>query len=155
MLRHSCCQQSLEAQGNVACGALIHLQWCGPCQSRSVTGWRARQMSLHCIAAQQLTLLCHVVQFSDPHDLNIKGVEQRPIHVDEIKTSLEVMLCGSSIGVVPVTHWDDDAIHDGTPGIIALALHKVLKMHQMPTEDSYNHVAVPYGYLTGMREQLI
>lgn len=52
----------------------------------------------------------------------IKSVSQRDFTVEEAKGAAEVMCVGSTIGVIPVTHWDEHPIGDGTGGLATVAL---------------------------------
>ena len=94
-------------------------------------------------------------QLDAPHDLLVDTVEQRPVHVDELLAAREVFMTSSTALVVPVTHVDEAPIGDGTSGKTALALHVALANDMQPREGSARHMAVPYGYLTGMRSQLV
>jgi 4-amino-4-deoxychorismate lyase len=82
-------------------------------------------------------------------------VEQRPIHVDELLQAQEVFVSSTTSLVVPITHVDEHPIADGKVGKSALALYAALVNDMRPVEGSARHMEVPYGYLTGMRSQLI
>ncbi len=84
---------------------------------------------------------------------NIDKVVQRHFTAEEAKAAREVFLVGSSLPVRPVTHWDDVAIGDGSPGRGVMSLKALLLNHMNPANNEGQHVAVPYGYLTGMDEQ--
>jgi len=81
-------------------------------------------------------------------------VEQRPITSDDLKGALEAMLLSTTMGVVGVTHFDDEAVGDGEVGYMTMALQAVLVNDRAPKEQSARHVPVPYGGLTGMSNQL-
>ena len=93
----------------------------------------------------------------------------------------EMLLVDALRGVVPIVSWDDVPVGDGTPGEVGLALHALLKEDRRPPgpgeqplgedkgvasagvvaegEDAELrlplHVHVPYGYLTGMLDELV
>lgn len=77
------------------------------------------------------------------------------MHVDELLQAREVFVSSTTTLVVPVTHVDEKPIGDGTVGKSALALYAALVNDMKPVEGSGRHMEVPYGYLTGMRSQLI
>ncbi len=87
----------------------------------------------------------------DLHDID--SIIQRPFSVEEAKSAREVFLTGSSLPVMPVIRWDQDAIGDGAPGRGVLSLKAMLLNHMNPANNKGQHVEVPYGYLTGMDEQ--
>lgn len=87
--------------------------------------------------------------------LDIDRVVQRPFSVKEAKAAREVFLAGSSLPVMPVTTWDQQIIGDGTPGRGVLSLKAMLLNHMNPANNKGQHVAVPYGYLTGMESEQI
>lgn len=92
-----------------------------------------------------------------------------------------MLLIDALRGVTPVVSWDDVPVGDGTPGEVGLALHALLKEDRRPPgpgerplgeaegvpsggavaegEDAELrlplHVHVPYGYLTGMMDELV
>lgn len=107
----------------------------------------------HGITVQTLAAL--IPDNANPDDLPIDKVEQRPITSDDVMGALEAMLINSIGGVVPITHLDGAPIADGTAGAIALALQQLLINDREPREGSPRHVPVPYGALTGMRNQLV
>ncbi|PSC69405.1 D-amino-acid chloroplastic-like [Micractinium conductrix] len=80
----------------------------------------------------------------------IKRLEQRHISVEEAKGAREVFFVGSSLPVVPVVQWDERLIADGTAGLVALQIRSMLVQDAAPRNDSDQHTAVDYGYLTGM-----
>ena len=81
---------------------------------------------------------------------DISGVEQRHFTVEEALGAREVMLTSSSLPVMPVVEWDGKPIDDGKAGGMTLALRKLLLWDAEPREDSEQHVAVPYGFMTFM-----
>jgi hypothetical protein len=99
--------------------------------------------------------LASFLQYVDSEDMPIKSFEGRPITVDDVSGALEVMAISTSLGVIPITHWGEDPIADGTAGFISMALNAVLENDRIPEEGSPRHLAVPYGYLTGMKAQLV
>ncbi|DBA96325.1 TPA: hypothetical protein ACH3X3_002502 [Trebouxia sp. C0006] len=101
-----------------------------------------------------LTLLDLVPEVIGTDDLqDVDSIVQRPFSVEEAKSAREVFLTGSSLPVMPVIQWDQDAIGDGTPGRGVLSLKAMLLNHMNPANNKGQHVEVPYGYLTGMDEQ--
>ena len=80
----------------------------------------------------------------------VRRLEQRRLSVEEAKGAAEVFLVGSSLPVMPVVQWDDAIIGDGTVGLGALQLRTMMQQDAKPRPGSDQHVAVPYGYLTGM-----
>jgi len=79
----------------------------------------------------------------------LSGVAERQFTVEEARAAAEVMLVGSTTGVIPVTAWDGAPIGDGTGGKITVALGALLRQDMDTPGDL--HTEVPYGYLTAMR----
>lgn len=79
----------------------------------------------------------------------ITGVQQRPIHADEVTQAREAMLVGSTKLAVPITRWNGKAVGDGKPGPAAAAAAAMLLKHRQPTEGSTEHIAVPYDSMIG------
>ena len=90
-----------------------------------------------------------------PRDVLAHKIEQRPIHSDEVYQAKEAFLIGSSHLVVGLNSWNGQNIADGQPGSQALAFSNILENDKDPKEGSSQHIEVPYGYVTGMRGQLI
>eukprot|EP00798_Chlamydomonas_sp_ICE-L_P003187 gene3187-13200_t len=91
-----------------------------------------------------------------PDDLKIAKVEVRDFTVKEMIAATEAFVLNSEMGVVPIVTVNKTPIGDGEVGIIALALQALLEKDMDPEEGrSDTHIAVPYGYTTGMRSQLI
>jgi hypothetical protein len=93
----------------------------------------------------------------------------------------ELLLVDALRGVTPIVSWDDALVGDGTPGEVGLALHQLLKEDRRPPGPGERplgeaegvasagggggggeagltlplHVHVPYGYLTGMMDELV
>lgn len=101
------------------------------------------------------TLAALIPENRDDDDLPIQAVEQRPITTDDLRGALEAMLVSSTFGVVGVTHLDEDAIADGRPGYMTMALQAVLTNDREPKPGSARHIPVPYGGITGMASQLM
>lgn len=60
--------------------------------------------------------------------------------------------------VAPLASVDGAPIADGATGVTTLALHYMLDNDMRPPPPgviSDRHTSVPYGYLTGMRDQLV
>ncbi len=96
------------------------------------------------------------LQVANKRELPIRAVKQRRIPVDEAFAAKEIMCIGSAMGVVGIHHWDEVAIGDGKPGAVANALYQLLLADMDPERgDPQMHTAVPYGYLTGMKDQLV
>lgn len=90
-----------------------------------------------------------------PNDVVISEVQQRPMHVSEVAEAKEAFCVCSTYTIAPLRSVDGAPIGpDGQPGITALALHYMLDNDQLQT-NSPRHTAVPYGYTTGMRSQLV
>jgi hypothetical protein len=81
------------------------------------------------------------------------------VRADEIVTAKEAILVGSSLQVVAITQWNEAILnprtgYDGRAGPVATYLNGLLEYDQVPRPSSRLHTPVPYGYLSGMREQL-
>lgn len=85
----------------------------------------------------------------------VRDIQQRPITVDDVLAAKEAFLTGSTLRCMPLVSLDDKPIADGTSGITALAFDAMLVQDMQPGEKGGpEHIAVPYGFMTGMREQL-
>lgn len=80
----------------------------------------------------------------------IKRFEQRPLSLAEARAATEVFFVGSSLPVQPVVWWDEEAVGDGTAGLVALQIRVMLQNDAKPRPGSDQHLAVPYGFMTGM-----
>lgn len=89
-----------------------------------------------------------------PDDLDLKGIEQRPITVTDVEEAAEAFITANVQGVVPVTVVGNFTPNDGVVGPGALALRALLELDVKNVDDLEFHAEIPYGYLTGMREQL-
>lgn len=110
------------------------------------------------ITAQRLMKLVEENKV-DPGQQMLTGVERRRIHADEILTAQEAFLCSSTMQVVGITQWGEQVLHlltgyDGKTGPIVTYLNGLITYDSRPRPDSDVHTPVPYGYLSGMREQL-
>jgi len=94
-----------------------------------------------------------------PDDVVLSGVvSQRHITVADLMGAREAFLTGSNLRVMPLVMLDGEIIGDGQPGITTLGLDAVLleDMKVLPNNKSRDrHIPVPYGFLTGMPEQLV
>jgi branched-subunit amino acid aminotransferase/4-amino-4-deoxychorismate lyase len=90
-----------------------------------------------------------------PSDVLVHKIEQRKIHVEEVYKAKEAFLIGSNTLVTAITSLNGQDIADGKPGASSIAFANMLENDQLPREDSPVHIEVPYGYITGMRGQLI
>lgn len=94
-----------------------------------------------------------------PDDVLISRIERRPIHSDEVLAAKEAMLVDTGLLVSSLVSWNGQLIADGRPGVHALAFATMLENDRLPDEGglsaSENHTEVPYGYVTGMRGQLV
>lgn len=96
----------------------------------------------------------------DPDEHMITGIERRRIHGDEILTAEEAFLCSSSLGVVGITGWNGATLnlltgHDGQTGPVVTYLNGLISADTEYRAGSNLHTPIPYGYLSGMREQLM
>lgn len=80
---------------------------------------------------------------------DVHRIEQRKITVEEAKSSREVFMISSSLGVMPVVMWDDSEIGDGTPGLPTLQL-RVIAQSDIEIDSGSDHTPIPYGVTTGM-----
>lgn len=98
-----------------------------------------------------LTLVFSWLQF-DERSLRFSGISRRHFTVDEAKKAKEVIVTGTTIPVMGVTHVDGELIDDGSVGVTALAFNALVYNDAEYKETSTVHTEVPYGYLTGMKE---
>ncbi len=85
----------------------------------------------------------------------MERIEQRPIHSDEVYSAKEIFLVDSGHLITPLTSWNGEQIADGLAGISAVAFGSILELDRIPREGCSKFTEVPYGYVTGMRSQLV
>ncbi|GAX75021.1 hypothetical protein CEUSTIGMA_g2467.t1 [Chlamydomonas eustigma] len=90
-----------------------------------------------------------------PSDVLVNKIEQRKIHFEEVYAAKEAFLIGSNTLVTAITSLNGQDIADGRPGASSIAFANMLENDQLPREQSPVHIEVPYGYVTGMRGQII
>lgn len=107
-------------------------------------------------------MLCCGVQYvtEDEPDLTVQCVEQRFFTKDELLAAQEAFAISTRMGVVGISHLDDQPMckgseYEGSSGPVSLALNELLVLQKQPRQGSDEHTEVPYGYLTGMKSQLI
>jgi len=64
----------------------------------------------------------------------LSGVFNRKIDLTAVENAAEVMLCGTSIEVVPVRLWDNRVVGSGHPGPVARRLLEVLRHDQQSNQ---------------------
>lgn len=84
----------------------------------------------------------------------VRGVEQRPLHVDEVLSAREAFLVGSSLRVMPVVSWDGRPINGGVVHAASLAMDRLVYNDMTVVDGNDQLLPIPYGYVTGMRSQL-
>eukprot|EP00879_Flechtneria_rotunda_P006201 GHRR01006519.1.p1 GENE.GHRR01006519.1~~GHRR01006519.1.p1 ORF type:complete len:108 (+),score=17.15 GHRR01006519.1:516-839(+) len=98
------------------------------------------------------------LQYSEDENLTVDRVERRTFTVDELKAAKEAFAVSTREGVVGISHIDDQFIGQHAfvdqAGPVSLALNEMLMVDRQPKEGSTRHTEVPYGYMTGMRDQL-
>jgi branched-subunit amino acid aminotransferase/4-amino-4-deoxychorismate lyase len=87
-------------------------------------------------------------------------VEQRFFTTDELLAAQEAFAISTRLGVVGLSHFDDQPLGrggewEGTSGPVSLALNELLVVQRSVTPGSPDHTEVPYGYMTGMKGQLV
>jgi len=94
-----------------------------------------------------------------PSDVMVTRVEQRRIHKHEVLRAKEAFLVDTGLLVTAIVSLDGHQISDGQPGNHAMAFANMLENDRLPMEGSMEgfmqHIEVPYGYVTGMRGQLV
>ncbi|PNW73874.1 hypothetical protein CHLRE_13g576400v5 [Chlamydomonas reinhardtii] len=93
-----------------------------------------------------------------PDDVVVREVQQRKLHISELQAAKEAFLVCTTYTVAPLASVDGAPIADGATGVTTLALHYMLDNDMRPPPPgviSDRHTSVPYGYLTGMRDQLV
>ena len=91
--------------------------------------------------------------------LTVERVEQRYFTTQELLAAQEAFAISTRIGVVGISHFDDQQIgtheYEGEAGPVGLALNSLLEVEAQPKPQSPLFTEVPYGYLTGMKSQLV
>lgn len=79
--------------------------------------------------------------------------------VQQMLAAQEAFAISTRIGVIGITHFDDQQIgtheYDGEAGPVSMALNELLAVERQPKPGSPLFIEVPYGYLTGMKAQLV
>jgi len=91
--------------------------------------------------------------------LTVERIEQRFFSTKELLAAQEAFAISTRIGVVGISHFDEQQIgtheYEGEAGPVALALNELLAVERDPKPGSELFTEVPYGYLTGMKSQLV
>lgn len=91
--------------------------------------------------------------------LTVERIEQRYFTTQELLAAQEAFAISTRIGVVGISHFDDQQIgtheYQGQAGAVSLALNELLAFERQPKPGSPLFTEVPYGYLTGMKSQLV
>lgn len=89
-------------------------------------------------------------------------MEQRLFTTQELLAAQEAFAISTRIGVIGISHFDDQQIgtheYEGEAGPVSLALNELLKVEAQPqpgSDPGPGFTEVPYGYLTGMKSQLV
>ncbi|GLI61947.1 hypothetical protein VaNZ11_004508 [Volvox africanus] len=93
-----------------------------------------------------------------PDDVIVSNVQQRKLHISEVLAAKECFLVCTTFTIVPVCSVNGEPIADRKTGLTTLALHYMLDNDMLaPPLGVYSprHLQVPYGYMTGMRSQLV
>lgn len=97
----------------------------------------------------------------DEDFLTVDRIEQRTFTVQEMLAAQEAFAVSTQIGVIGITHFDDQQIgtheFEGEAGTVSMALNELLVVERQPKPGSPSpaFTEVPYGYLTGMKSQLV
>jgi hypothetical protein len=104
-------------------------------------------------------LSCVLQYVKDEPFLTVERIEQRTFTVQEMLAAQEAFAVSTQIGVIGITHFDEQQIgtHEfkGEAGAVSMALNELLAVQRQPKEGSPAFTEVPYGYLTGMKSQLV
>ncbi|GLC35535.1 hypothetical protein PLESTB_000197100 [Pleodorina starrii] len=93
-----------------------------------------------------------------PDDVIVANVQQRKLHISEVVAAKECFLVCTTFTIIPVRSVDGKAVADNQTGLTTLALHYMIDNDMEPPPpgvESPRHLPVPYGYVTGMRSQLV
>lgn len=105
-------------------------------------------------------LAAHTLEYvKDEPFLTVERIEQRTFTVQEMLAAQEAFAVSTQIGVIGITHFDEQQIgtheFEGEAGAVSMALNELLAVQRQPKEGSPAFTEVPYGYLTGMKSQLV
>lgn len=91
--------------------------------------------------------------------LTVERIERRTFTTAEVLAAQEAFAISTRGGVVGISHFDDQAIgtheYEGEAGAVSLALNALLEYERQPRQGDPLFTEVPYGYLTGMKAQLV
>jgi branched-subunit amino acid aminotransferase/4-amino-4-deoxychorismate lyase len=91
--------------------------------------------------------------------LTVERIEQRTFTVTELLAAHEAFAISTRAGVLGISHFDDQQIgtheYEGEAGAVAMGLNELLAVERQPKPGSPLFTEVPYGYLTGMKAQLV
>jgi branched-subunit amino acid aminotransferase/4-amino-4-deoxychorismate lyase len=91
--------------------------------------------------------------------LTVDRVEQRTFTTQELLAAKEAFAISTRNGVLGISHFDEQPVgthaYEGEAGTVSMALSELLVVQREPQQGSPLFVEVPYGYLTGMRAQLV
>jgi branched-subunit amino acid aminotransferase/4-amino-4-deoxychorismate lyase len=95
---------------------------------------------------------------SEPY-LTVERIERRTFSTQELLAAQEAFAISTRMGVVGISHFDEQQIgthdYEGEAGSVSMALHALLEFERQPKQGSPLFTEVPYGYLTGMKAQLV
>jgi len=107
------------------------------------------------ITMQRLLELIPEEAARSPNDVLVRDIVRQPLSVEDVLGAREAFLTGSTLRVMPLVALDDTPIADGQAGITALAFDSMLVEDMKPGDKGGpEHLVVPYGYMTGMLDQL-
>jgi hypothetical protein len=91
--------------------------------------------------------------------LTVARIERRTFTTQELLAAQEAFAISTRLGVVGISSFDDQQVgqheDEGEAGTVSLALNAVLEVVRQPVVGSPRFTEVPYGYLTGMKSQLV
>lgn len=91
--------------------------------------------------------------------LTVQRVEQRTFTTQELLAAKEAFAISTRNGVLGISHFDEQPVgshaYEGEAGTVSMALSELLVVQREPQQGSPLFVEVPYGYLTGMKAQLV
>lgn len=91
--------------------------------------------------------------------MTVERLERRCFTTEELVAAQEAFAISTRYGVVGINEFDGQRIgthgYEGEAGPVALALNELLNVERQPRKGSPLFTEVPYGYLTGMKSQLV
>lgn len=129
----------------------------------NITGAELSTCTCGAESLTDLLLFALLLQYKavEPDDnLPMERVERRMFTVDDMKQAQEVFAMNTFLGVVGISHIDNEWIGDDEEnleqcGPVSLALNEMLHVDRNYKKGSTRHTEVPYGYMTGMVSQLV